>query len=284
MIDRPIKKSVDTQDVRTPQMDNAMRQAVNQLHEIAQAAASQKESDAKILAAAISSSHTLRDVWQQKATRWRRAVWACACCGIIATGAIGLFSWQNLRQANLHQIRLRHEIVERGDEINSLRMQASMSYREASQHDERDEETAHIETMISGNAQNVNVRFDALAISSENLVQKVTDLARQQKSLLSAMTQMLQGLDNKREAPVYAAPVSLNQKSDPIVAKIPTAIIPPRRDTKATTSTIRLLRSRPVESDMLSDYIPESPQLTWQLSDSFLNPTGHCIPGKPSNK
>ncbi len=262
-----------------------MRRAVDQLHEIAQASASQKESDAKILAAALSSAHTLRDVWQQKAVRWRRTVWLCAGCGIIASLTIGLFSWQNLRQADLHQVRLRREIVQRDDQISNLRSQASAQAEESSQLAKNTAASNRMETIISSYAENTNIRFESLALNSENLVQKMSDIARQQNGLLSSITQTLQSIASHRASPTtQSATLPVIQNPKAVVANATVAITTPSQNSKAAPSQVRLLRSRPIDSDELTVSTRKTPQQTWALSEGFLNPSGNCIPRKASTR
>jgi len=284
MIDRPSKHGKATEAVRAPQRDDAMRTAVDQLHEIARASASQKESDAKILAAALSSAYTLRDVSQQKTTKWQRAVWACACCGILSSGGIGLISWQNIRQANLHQVRLRQEIVKRDDEINSLRSRTRIPSGETSQLVGNADSTSEIESIISGYALESNLRFDTLASSAETLAQKVTDLAHKQNGLLLAMTQMLYKLESKFDAPIRSEPRRLPQSVISSVSKTPASVIDTTQDRKAPPPSVRLLHSRPIDKDRLTAFTDVQASRAWHFPEGFQNPSGHCIPTKPSNR
>ncbi len=267
-----------------PQMDHAMRRAVDQLHDIAQAAASQKEHDAKMLAAAMSSAQALRDIWQQKAKSWQRAVWVCAACGIIASGAIGFVGWQKARQANLQQQRLRHEMVKRDDEINSLRLQTSIQAREGSQIIAKSPSITNIETMISRNTQDTNRRFEALALNAEALVKHVSNLSHKQNGLLLAITQMLHKLDDKLDTPVRILPPPLNMKTESNEEKTPTAIIESNQVEVEAPSPIRFLRSRPIEDERFTDFEHKTASQPWPLPHGFQNPSGICIPNNTPPK
>jgi len=284
MIDQPVKKSTSAREARVPQMDHAMRRAVDQLHDIAQAAASQKEHDAKMLAAAMSSAQALRDIWQQKAKSWQRAVWVCAACGMIASGAIGFVAWHKVGEATLQQQRLRHELVKQNDEINSLHLRASVRTKEASQIIANSPSITNIETMISRNTQDTNRRFEALASNAEALVQRVSNLSHKQNGLLLTITQMLHKLDDKLDTPVRILPPPLNIKTESNREKTPATVTETRQVEAEAPSPIRFLRSRPIEDGRFTDFEHKTASQPWHLPQGFQNPSGICIPNKPPSK